>query len=449
MKEGVLRRRKDTGPSQSSAQHFHAPSVNCDIHLSTFMSKNRLFLIALALLIPSFTIAQTSDPIDIVIGQQFKIHSDILDQSRDIFIGLPDSYYQGSRSYPVIYVLDGYGHFTSTQVSAQSLARVHSMDEAIVVGVGQNNRNTELGTGQREEFRQFLTVELREWLAEKYRINDYALLIGHSLGGSFTWYQALKDPDAFDAMISISPVLKRENLPSVSEIELALPQIAESMKHVHMSVGSEHQSFREPIEELEKILDDGEYLKHGVTYYPEESHGSVPMPATYEAFKFIFEGWINPSIKDLFRLNSIKWLKGIGGMKMMERYATEYSEKMGYEVAVPDIIWSRFAWTYLNDGHREELIDLVENHGKGHEAVTNYLLSSLRSKTDFELAVNLARANLRHHPKSSNALFQLAQVLAAQNKREEAMSNAEMALISLETANPLRQKVIDLINELN
>ena len=47
----------------------------------------------------------------IIIGQKFEIESQVLDETRPLLIGLPNDYETSEKAYPVLYLLDGSGHF--------------------------------------------------------------------------------------------------------------------------------------------------------------------------------------------------------------------------------------------------------------------------------------------------------------------------------------------------
>lgn len=48
----------------------------------------------------------------ISVGQKYSIHSEVFDEKREIWIGLP-KYYDAEKSYPTIYIMDAEGSLTS------------------------------------------------------------------------------------------------------------------------------------------------------------------------------------------------------------------------------------------------------------------------------------------------------------------------------------------------
>ena len=81
----------------------------------------------------------------VVIGTIDSVHSNILNETRKIWVYVPNrnnSLY-GSQNYPVIYLLDGDGHFHSVTGLIHQLSSVNGnavIPEMIVVGIPNTNR---------------------------------------------------------------------------------------------------------------------------------------------------------------------------------------------------------------------------------------------------------------------------------------------------------------------
>jgi hypothetical protein len=79
------------------------------------MIKYLTVLLTFLLLCLSDSFCQDNDPV-LKIGQKMSIHSEILNETRDVWIYLPPNYtdkYFQAQQYPVLYVLDGDAHFHS------------------------------------------------------------------------------------------------------------------------------------------------------------------------------------------------------------------------------------------------------------------------------------------------------------------------------------------------
>ena len=70
----------------------------------------------------------------VVIGKNVELFSEILDENRPLIISAtPRRYETSEEHYPVVYLLDGDGHFHHTTGTANYLARTGRMPEVITV----------------------------------------------------------------------------------------------------------------------------------------------------------------------------------------------------------------------------------------------------------------------------------------------------------------------------
>jgi predicted alpha/beta superfamily hydrolase len=153
------------------------------------------------------------------IGEKVWIHSDVLDESRELLIYLPQDYDHSDEKYPVLYLLDGEWHFIHTSGIVQFLARprVERTPKMMVVAVVNTSRGRDFSpstwpgyrtyTGGADDFIRFLKTELIPFIDKNYRTQAKKILVGHSLAGTFTLYTFLTQPDIFDGYIALSPCL--------------------------------------------------------------------------------------------------------------------------------------------------------------------------------------------------------------------------------------------------
>lgn len=83
----------------------------------------------------------------IVIGLLDSIYSEILDESRELWIHIPESAKDGSSyktKYPVLYLLDGPSNFNSLTGIIQHLSGNMIVPEMIVVGIANTNRSLDM-----------------------------------------------------------------------------------------------------------------------------------------------------------------------------------------------------------------------------------------------------------------------------------------------------------------
>jgi predicted alpha/beta superfamily hydrolase len=186
-------------------------------HEEAMRKVNLLFVLAFFLICVSATSQTKKEPF--TIGEKVRIHSDILDEDRDILIYLPQDYGKSDEKYPVLYLLDGEWHFIHTSGIVQFLARprVEKTPKMMVVAVVNTSRGRDFSpgtwpgyrsyTGGADDFIRFLKNELIPFIDKNYRSQTTKILTGHSLAGTFTLYTFLTQPEIFNAYIALSPCL--------------------------------------------------------------------------------------------------------------------------------------------------------------------------------------------------------------------------------------------------
>src|ERR1700735_5639819 len=100
--------------------------------------KRNILLIALLCL--SLCVKAQSGPQPIVLGHIDTVYSNILKEKRPIWVYTPnfDTEYFTNPQYPVLYVLDGDGYFTSLVTMIQQLSQVNGnsvLPQMIIVGI--------------------------------------------------------------------------------------------------------------------------------------------------------------------------------------------------------------------------------------------------------------------------------------------------------------------------
>lgn len=143
---------------------------------------------------------------------------------RDFFVEVtaPPMPAPAGQKLPAVYTLDGGQGIVSAQVSV--LIRSGRMAPAYVVSINSSSidaRNTDLfhkggaftkdgpvyaAGGQ--AFETFLLEEVRPFLQSRFPLDpDKAVLMGHSLGGTFAAHVLARNPGAFNAYLIASPGL--------------------------------------------------------------------------------------------------------------------------------------------------------------------------------------------------------------------------------------------------
>ncbi len=143
--------------------------------------------------------------------------------TRNMIIYLPPSYASSDKAYPVIYLLHGYGGDERSFVGEvgemlaviliDSLINSGLLKEMIIVMPNADNKyggsyylNSEL-TGNYEDY---IAYELVDYIDDKYRTirhRDGRAIAGASMGGYGSITLAMKHPETYSAVASLSPPL--------------------------------------------------------------------------------------------------------------------------------------------------------------------------------------------------------------------------------------------------
>lgn len=165
------------------------------------MKKVYSYLILICLLLTS------SAQSDSVVGKNFQIQSEALDENRSINVYLPDGYDESSNEgYSVLYVLDGQRLFLHAVSVKQSFTQFRLSPEFIIVGIDNKYpdrfRNF---TQRREQFRRFITNELIPFIDNEFNTSKNRMLFGWEYAGSFTLHTLINAPTFFKSYLLASP----------------------------------------------------------------------------------------------------------------------------------------------------------------------------------------------------------------------------------------------------
>jgi predicted alpha/beta superfamily hydrolase len=267
------------------------------------MHSFRLALAALLLASPALA-AGPPAPTPIIIGQSFALVSET-GATHAINIYTPESYAQGAKSYPVVYLLDGgaaqdFHHITGlAQLGGTPWG---PMQEVIVVGIASVDRRNELTpptadpalrkdyptVGGSAAFRRFLDSQVKPFVEAHYRTTADTALMGESLAGLFVVETMLAAPDSFRHYIAISPSLWWDDQALASQAATRLAAAKPSAAHsLWLSLGTEGPEMQAGMDRLTEALKSSAPATL-VWHYdprPTETHSSIYHAAAYDALK--------------------------------------------------------------------------------------------------------------------------------------------------------------------
>jgi hypothetical protein len=241
------------------------------------------------------------------LGVVDRIRSVELGESRILNVYLPDGYSpDSSRTYPVIYLLDGSYNEDFIHVAGivQFLNMIEVMPESIVVGIANVDRRRDFTfptgiekdkkayptTGSSARFISFIEKELEPYIREKYRTNHVKTIIGQSLGGLLAVEILLKKPYLFDNYIIVSPSLWWNNESLLTAAPGLLDKSPVGNFRIIISVGAEGKEMEGDAKKLSEILQTSGGKRYHTTFLSllKEDHLTILHNSVYKSFQLLY-----------------------------------------------------------------------------------------------------------------------------------------------------------------
>ena len=311
----------------------------------------------------------------ILLGQEFYIKSEVLDENRSYIVGLPESYGETDNHYPVIYMTDGDYRFTYTSGIVEFLSKGSEIPESIVVGITNTNRTRDLtptysdydtASGGGMKFLKFIVEELIPEIDNSYRTNGFRILAGHSYGGLFSGYAYINN-SPFDAFIASDPAFAWDNQWLAS---FTTPENVAMVKNKKFYLTNADNYERNP--------DVFEFMRPAVEYYyallknmgsnqenirldylPEENHGTCAYMSWYLGIRFVYNGFTMKNVEEL----TIK--------DIVDHYS-QLTDKTGKTFLPPEQLVRNIAQKRKEKGVQEEVLELMHLNVKNYPSKRTY-----------------------------------------------------------------------------
>lgn len=261
------------------------------------------------------------------IGIPDSLDSNILQEKRDFWVQLPESYTPDRKlKYPVVFILDGGMHLPALQ-TVYSYYVGHHLPDMILVGVSnRENRTRDLtiseistrnggpvneASGGAELFTSFIEKELIPYVENKYNSSTYRTLIGWSYGGLFTINTLINHPELFTNYIAIDPSLDWDDQKLLKEAKIKLQQENFKGKSLFVSLAAGQLHMLDEKINLNNVMKDtSEFTLFGRSiiefsdfaakqeqnelnfsnkYYPADYHWTITLPSITNALVEQFE----------------------------------------------------------------------------------------------------------------------------------------------------------------
>lgn len=391
---------------------------------------------------------------NIVIGKVDSLYSNLLDESRKIWVYVPENFKneRKEKKYPVLFLLDGPVHFyavTGMIRQLSSISGINLLPEMIVVALPNTNRSRDLTpthvdidffsgdsisyeSGGGDKFLDFIAVELIPYIEKNYPASTYRTFIGHSFGGLCVINALIKKPHLFDNYIAIDPSLWWDNLAFKDYADSVLTNGNFENKALYVAIantmkeGMNIQSVRSDtmlqtahirsILQFVNSLDDVNLngLDFKWKYYKEDTHGSVPLVAEYDGFRSLFR-WhrftgMNKIVHSASDMTSEELLE------LPTVHFKGISNRFGYEVLPPEMLINSIGYLLLNRGMPEKALVFFDLNVKNYPESWNVY----DSRGDCYLAQNDTVKALEFYNKASK--------LKGDDKYHEKIDNLEESM---------------------
>jgi len=388
------------------------------------------------ILLISFYTGYTQSPDNrLSIGIIDSIYSPTLKEFRKLWIYTPAGYKRDNKSrFPVVYLLDGDGHFYSVAGMIQQLSEINGntvCPEMMVVAILNTDRTRDLTptrvlngvygryetSGGAENFTEFIGKELMPYIESHYPVAPYRTLIGHSFGGLFVINTLIHHTDMFNAYIAIDPSLWWDDQKLMKQGEAALGENKFKNKQLFFAIANTMTPGMDTMQvakdtsvrtlHIRSNLSFARYLdSHSADglhqrwkYYNDDSHGSVPLIAEYDALRFLFDFYRMP-----FQGNPDSLTASV----VSDHYHT-VSAKLGYTILPPENNMNNFGYYFMG-------------------------------KNRFEKAYDFFYLNITNYPNSSNVYDSMGDWYSAEKDNKKAMEYFEKTL-ALEDNPDTRKKL--------
>jgi len=382
---------------------------------------------------------------NIVIGKIDSVQSNILGEKRKIWVHVPDGAANSKERFPVVYLLDGDGHFSSVVGMIQQLSTINGntmCPKMIVVGIPNTDRTRDLTpthidadppfmdstfsktSGGGENFIAFMEKELMPHIDAKYPTATYKMLIGHSFGGLAVMQTFVHHNDLFNSYICIDPSMWWDKEKLLNQAQKVLLEkkfegkslylgIANTLedgmdiKKVQKDTSQETKHIRS-ILKLQAAFERNKLngLNYRGKYYPDDTHGSVPLIAEYDALRFFFDFF---PLK--FTMMDFTDSTGALADKYQNHFA-RLSERMGYQI-------------------------------KPDEGEINYMGYDFLGRKMYKTAERLFKLNVENYPESYNVYDSYGDYFMAVKDKKNAILQFKKAL-SIKENEGSRKKLTEL-----
>lgn len=317
------------------------------------------------------------------------IASEHLNESRDIWIGLP-VHYDSTKTYPTLYVMDAEWQFDIAYSIMKELAANDKIPSHIVVGIPHVDHlkrtydltfgpSTHNSSGEKDEvvtfyfgegktgggptFLKYLSEEVVPFVNAKHKSNGFDVFVGHSLSGYYGAYLVTMDTP-FNAFQIYDPSIWYNQMKAIDHLQKTLPNDFRSNIYIATANGGrDRQQYNvDAHKNYYNVLKENKVNAILKSY--DENHGAVRLPALIDGLTNLYEGY---SIGYIFPTDTLI------ASDATAHYAA-FSEKVNYTFEAPADAYRWIGFANHHQGKWEQAIEAYEFCGIFYNSDVNMML---------------------------------------------------------------------------
>ncbi len=328
------------------------------------------------------------------------LYSTVLSEQRDLLIHLPNNYNENKAlDYPVLFLLDGQRNFAHVKGTLDLLNQSNMAQEMIIIAIKNTHRTRDFTptydesynewgiSGGADNFLDFIEKELIPYTKNTYRVNNFKIVSGHSLGGLLSIYALQSRPGLFQAHLAFSPSLWWHKQVILKEAESFLNNSDEVNTYLYVNMGSEGGHMLSSYERFTNLLQS--HNRKGFKFNSDldttETHSTTALAGHSLAFQGLYAA-LRPSQETI--------AKGIPAVK---EFYNKQSEIYGYEIK------------------------------PSYGAINGVAYNAMKEK-DFTTAIAIFKENVKNYPHKADAYDGLADGYEANGELDKALEMRNLVI---------------------